>query len=112
MPKITTEYLRHINDEIDILISISKDFTEVEFSRNEYIKRATVRSLEIIGEAVKNLPNEYRNSHLEVEWKSWAGLRDKLIHQYFGVDYQIIWDVIVNELPEFNRIITKLLKLK
>lgn len=112
MPKVAKEYLRHIKDEINILISISKDFNEVDYSRNEYIKRTAVRCLEIIGEAVKNLPVEYRELHPEIYWKSWAGLRDKLIHNYIGVDYQIVWDIITNEIPELNKIVTKLLKIK
>ncbi|MEK7165908.1 MAG: HepT-like ribonuclease domain-containing protein [Patescibacteria group bacterium] len=56
--------------------------------RDEVLQRAFARSLEIIGEAAKNVPEEYRRQHSEVDWKSLAGLRDKLIHHYFGVDTQ------------------------
>jgi uncharacterized protein with HEPN domain len=67
--------------------------------RDEVRERAFARSLEIIGEAVKNIPDDYKSSHTEINWKSFAGLRDKLIHHYFGVDYTLVWDVIKNELP-------------
>ena len=62
-----------------------------------------MRSLEVIGEAVKNLPEEFRASHSEVEWRSIARMRDRLIHGYFGVDYQLVWDVVQEKLPELKR---------
>ena len=61
------------------------------------MRRAFVRSLEIIGEAVKNLPEEFRASHPEVEWRPIAQMRDRLIHGYYGVDYQLVWDVVRGE---------------
>ena len=60
-------------------------------------------SLEVIGEAVKNLPEEFRASHFEVEWRPIARMRDRLIHGYFGVDYQLVWDVVQEKLPELKR---------
>lgn len=70
--------------------------------RDETLQRAAARSLEIIGEAFKQVPEDFRIAHEGIDWKSFAGLRDKLIHHYFGVDYQIVWDIIVNELPELK----------
>lgn len=61
-----------------------------------------MRSLEIIGEAVKKLPIDVRNRHPGIEWRSMAGMRDKLIHDYFGVDYSIVWDVAKNKLPSLR----------
>lgn len=110
MPKITGEYLNHILEEITFLLSISQNTGEEKFSHDEILKRASVRSLEVIGEAVKALPLEFREINSEVEWKSWAGLRDKLIHHYFGVDYEIIWDIIVNEMPQLKIQIEKCLR--
>lgn len=110
--KVTVEYLRHIIDEIDYLLSVLKEVNEVDYSRNDTLNRSTVRSLEIIGEAVKNLPEEYRLFYTEVDWKSWAGLRDKLIHHYFGVDYGMVWDIMKNEMPVLRKQIEKLIEEK
>ena len=64
------------------------------------MKRAFVRSLEIIGEADKKLPDDFRQRFPEIEWKLIAGMRDKLIHGYFGIDQEIVWDVVTNKVPE------------
>lgn len=59
--------------------------------------------LENIGEAVKNLSNQYKHENPEIEWRKIAGLRDKLIHHYFGVDWDLVWDVIKNKIPELEK---------
>lgn len=112
MSKILVEYLHHIVDEINYLLDITKNIKETDYSRNDTLNRATVRSLEVIGETVKNLPDDYRLLHDEIDWKSWAGLRDKLIHHYFGVDYGMVWDIMKNEMPELKKQIRKLIKEK
>ena len=108
--KIAKEYLKHIIDEICFVLDKKKDLNEDLFMRDEVIKRAFVRSLEVIGEAVKNIDEDFKQTNKEVDWKSLAGLRDKLIHHYFGVDYQIVWDVVENELPDIKIKIEKILK--
>ena len=103
MSKIAGEYLKHILDEIEFILEKSKGLSEEEFAKDETLKRAISRSLEIIGEAAKNLPKEFRDDNEGINWKSLAGLRDRLIHHYFGVDYGIVWDVVKNELPELKK---------
>jgi len=67
-----------------------------------------IRNLEIIGEAAKNIPKEFRSKHGEIEWNKISGLRDILIHEYFGVDLDILWDIIQNKLPDLKRKISKI----
>lgn len=102
MSRSIIEFFQHIKDELDFLENNSKGLNYDLFYDNEVLKRAFSRSLEIIGEAVKNLPEEIRFEYPEVEWKSIAGMRDKLIHHYFGVDYELVWDIIENEIEELN----------
>ena len=67
--------------------------TKDEFIRDETLKRAFVRSIEIIGEASKKVPDNFREKHVQIDWRAMSGMRDKLIHDYFGVDFDIVWDV-------------------
>lgn len=99
MSKSPIEYLHHVLDEITFLEREIEGYSEDQFMRDDLKQRAFARSLEIIGEAIKMVPDEFRAKHSEIDWKSFAGLRDKLIHHYFGVDYAIVWDVVTNELP-------------
>lgn len=82
------DYLRHILLETEFLIRQSEGLTLEQFLGDETRLRAFVRSLEIIGEAVKKVPEDFRTHHTSIEWRAMAGMRDRLIHAYFGVDYQ------------------------
>ncbi|PIU22141.1 MAG: hypothetical protein COT14_02660 [Candidatus Diapherotrites archaeon CG08_land_8_20_14_0_20_30_16] len=66
--------------------------------------------LEIIGEAVKNLPVEFKNKHKDVPWKDIAGMRDRVAHFYFGIDYELVWQTVTKDIPELKNKIVKLLK--
>jgi len=95
-------YLRHIIDEITFLLKTTENLSFESFNESEIYTRAASRSFEIIGEAVKKLPQDFRDKHSDIEWKKIAGMRDKIIHNYFSVDYEILWDAIKQKLPTIN----------
>ena len=102
MSKSPEEYLKHILEEANYLLDSSKNVSEEQFMHDETLQRAFSRSLEIIGEAAKNLPQDFIKEQDQIDWKSIAGMRDRLIHHYFGVDYEIVWDVVKNEIPRLK----------
>jgi len=104
--------INHINIEIEYLSTKSKDLIYDEFINDETLKRAFVRSLEIIGEAVKTIPKQVCDQYSQIEWNKIAGMRDKLIHHYFGVDYDLVWDVVENHIPKLKETIQIILNQK
>jgi uncharacterized protein with HEPN domain len=102
-------YLKHILDEITFLLKSTENLDYNSFVESEMFTRAFSRSFEIIGEAVKNLSPDFRKTHKDIEWKKISGMRDKIIHQYFSVDYELLWDAIKNKLPEIQEKIQILL---
>lgn len=86
-------YLQHM---LDAMVSI-KEYTQggrAAFLATPMVRDAVLRNLEVLGEAAKNVPGEFRARHPETEWSRIAGLRDVLIHRYFGVDYDTVWDTV------------------
>ncbi len=99
MSKDPKEYLKHIYEECCYILSVSNHLSKSEFLEDETLKRAVSRSLEIIGEASKKIPADDKLKWSKIEWKHMAGMRDRLIHDYMGVNYSIVWDVIKNKIP-------------
>lgn len=102
MSKDPFEFLKHIADECSYLLSVSINLSKDEFLDDETLKRAVVRSLEIIGEATKKIPADFKVKCSSIQWKNMAGMRDRLIHDYIGVNYSIVWDVVKNKIPELT----------
>jgi len=102
-------FIKHIRDSICEVESFTKGISIEEFLENKLIQNAVVRSIEVIGEAVKNLPKSFRNKYPLVNWSGIAGMRDKIIHHYFGVDLETIWKVVKNDIPILKEQIGKIL---
>lgn len=104
------EYLHHILDEADYLLEYSASLSKEAFLEDETLKRAFVRSLSVIGEASKKLPEEIIRRFEYIQWREMAGMRDRLIHGYFGTDYDIVWDVVTNKIPDLQKQIDEILQ--
>jgi uncharacterized protein with HEPN domain len=109
MPRSIRDYLQHILDESDYLSRSVQHLEKDEFLQDETLKRAFVRSIEVIGEAAKQVPDDLRQQHPQLEWRAITGMRDRLIHGYFGIDYDIVWDVVSNKIPSLAPVIKEML---
>ncbi len=104
------DYLRHILDEAKYLTAQASTLRHDQFIQDETAKRAFVRSIEIIGEATKKVSPDFRQRYPDIEWRAMAGMRDRVIHHYFGVDYDIVWDVAVSKAPILQQKIEEILR--
>lgn len=103
-----TELLKHILDEANFVLDTVDGKNKDEVLNNGILFRAVVRSIEIIGEATKKLSEEFKAEHPDIEWKKMSRTRDILIHVYFALDNDIIWNIITDKLPPLQRYISKL----
>ncbi len=103
-------YLQHILDAIADAEKFMEGVTQNEFLKNKEKQYAVLRALEIIGEASKNLSPDLKAKNREVQWKDVAGMRDKLIHAYFGVNLNLVWETTKKNLPELKQQIANILK--
>src|SRR3989339_183268 len=109
MKKENTVYIRHILDSIGRIEKYTHRITSRNFMKNDMVQSAVMRELEIIGEAVKKLSREFKESHTDIPWKQIAGMRDKLIHDYFGVDKEAVWKTIQEDIPVLKNKIENIL---
>lgn len=105
-------YFLHILGAINKIHKYVRDLSFEEFSKNDEKKDAVVRNLEIIGEAAGKINAQLRRKYLSIEWRDIMDMRNRLIHEYFGVDFMIVWDVVKKELPILKKKIEKIVKRK
>ena len=101
-------YLSDINESIDKIEEYTKDISEEEFKENAQIQDAVIRRMEIVGEGVKNIPSSVRDANKLIPWKELSNFKNLLIHSYFEVSINRIWNVIKNDLPKIKENLTKI----
>ena len=109
MPRDYRAYFRDILEAIRKIKRYTENINFKEFADNELIQDGVVRNLEIIGEAVKNIPEDVKRDNPDVEWRKIAGLRDILIHAYFGIDVEVVWDIVKNKVPKLKEKVENIL---
>lgn len=108
MKKEDIVFIGHILEQIEIIEKSTNSISREEFDMNLDIKDATIRRLEIMGEAVKNISKISKENYPEVEWKNIMGIRDKIIHKYFEIDWDIVWEVIKQDIKPLKENILKI----
>jgi len=104
------DYLSDILDSMNKIDSFTKDMNLDDFKNDDKTFYAVIRALEIIGEAVKKLPKTIKSRYGKIPWQQIAGMRDKLIHDYFGVDSEVVWETIKTDIPQVKPLIEKIHK--
>lgn len=104
-------YLKHILQAINRIEEYTTDFTHDDFLSNYLVQDAVIRQLEIIGEATKRISFATTENYPHIEWKDVAGMRDKLIHHYMGVDIEILWDTIRQDIPILKEEIIRIIQI-
>lgn len=102
--------IEDIRDAADRVVRYTQGLDFDAFVQTDLVFDAVVRNLEVIGEAAKNVPAGFRDRYPDIEWRKIAGLRDVLSHAYFGIDAEIIWDVVTNKLPGLQQQIAQILQ--
>jgi uncharacterized protein with HEPN domain len=105
-PKI---YIEHIFECIDLIEEYIEGKNKIDFIKSPLIQDAIIRRIEIIGEAIKNLSSEFMKVHPNIPWKEIMGMRDIIVHKYFGIDLELTWEVVIKDIPDLKK---KLIKIK
>ena len=103
MKKDIKIFLEHILESINLVEEYVKDKDKSDFLKSIQLQDSVIRRIEIIGEAIKNVPNIFKEKYPQIPWKQITGMRDILIHQYFGVDLNLTWEVIIKEMPKLKK---------
>ena len=111
MPRDHRVYLEHILESIEAIENYARGQTRETFLQSLKEQDAVIRRFEIIGEAVKNLPEEFKNAYTDIPWRKIAGMRDILVHEYFVVDVPAVWDTMQDDVPVLKEQIKKLMNV-
>ena len=103
-------YLEDIQSSVQKIEKFTKGLTLQKFQKDDLVIDAVIRNLEVIGEASGNIPDKIKKKYPDIEWKKITALRNILIHEYFGVDHEILWDIVTNKLPELKKTINAALR--
>jgi len=98
-------FIEHILLCIDKIQEYTKNLTAQDFNNSELIQDAVIRNIEIIGEATKKISKDLKSQYREIPWKEMSGMRDKLIHDYFGVDVDVVWKTVNEDIPYLKSLI-------
>jgi len=109
MKRDDTVYLHHILDAIGLIEEYTRGMSENEFLANSMAHDAVVRQIEIIGEAARNISDEFQEKHPKLPWAKMVGIRNKIIHEYFNINFAIVWDTVNDDLPLLKKSIKKIL---
>ncbi len=110
MSKEAIVFVRHVIDSIENIESFTKGVTKADFMKNKEKQSAVVHQIEIIGEAAKNIPKEFKQKYPFIAWNDIIRTRDKITHHYFGVDLNIVWDIVKKDLPKLKKNISQILR--
>ncbi len=110
MKREAGDFIEDIINAVNMALQFVEGMSYDEFSRDSKTVFAVVRAIEIIGEAVKNIPEDIRGKYPRIPWKGMAGMRDKVIHEYFGVDTKVVWDTVKKRISEVKPLFEKMLK--
>jgi len=108
MIKSDSAYIEHILDCIRKINEFSQGISLKEFRKNELVQDAIIRNIEIIGETSKKISNDTKQTYYKIPWREIAGMRDKLIHDYLGVDFDVVWKTIKNDIPDLEKLIREI----
>jgi len=109
MKKDINIFLEHILESINLIEEYVRDKKKSDFLQSKQLQDSIMRRIEIIGEAIKNIPDDFKEKNNKIPWKQITGMRDILIHQYFGIDLNLTWEVIEKDLPKLK---TQIISIK
>lgn len=103
-------FLKHILESISLIETYTADISREDFLKSQQLQDSIIRRLEIIGEATKHLPAKFREQHPQVAWREIAGMRDMMIHEYFGIDLELTWKMVKDDLPALRKELSQILE--